>query len=64
MLRPDQMRTEIEQITHRCMGTQESLSLLDRFELPHPSLPDSGGLMGLRWTVVFMLWSTVNRIWY
>ena len=46
------------------MGTQESLSLLDLFERPHPSLPDSGSLMGLLCSVVLILLSTVNRIWY
>ena len=44
------------------MGTQESLSLLDRFERPHPSLPDSGSLMGLLCSVVLILVGAVDRI--
>jgi hypothetical protein len=45
MFSPDQVPTQIEQITDSCVGTQESLSLSSRFELSHPSLSDPGRLI-------------------
>jgi hypothetical protein len=44
------------------MCTQKSLSLSDRLELPHPSLPDSGRFMRLLSPIVFILLSTVDRL--
>ena len=62
MLCPDQVSTEIEQITDRCMSTQESLGLPHRLELPHPSLSDPGHLMRLLCSIVLIPLSTVDRL--
>ena len=45
MLRSDQVPAQIEQIADRSMGTEESLSLSNKLEPPHPSLSYSGRLM-------------------
>jgi hypothetical protein len=47
MLGTDFMPSQVEQITDSSMCNQESLSLLDRFEPPHPSLPYTCSLMRL-----------------
>jgi hypothetical protein len=44
------------------MCTQRSLSLSDKLELPHPSLPYSGRFMRLLSPIVFILLSTVDRL--
>jgi hypothetical protein len=44
---PDQMPSKIEQIANCRMGTQESLSLLHRFESSHPTLSHPGRFMRL-----------------
>ena len=43
------------------MATQESLSLLHRFELPHPSLSNLSRLMGLLSAIILILLSAVDR---
>jgi hypothetical protein len=43
------------------MSPQKSLSLLDRFELPHPSLSYSGRLMGLLCSIVSVPVIYMNR---
>ena len=44
------------------MCTQESLCLPGRLELPHPSLPYSGRLMGLLCPIILILLHTVDRV--
>ena len=44
------------------MSTQESLCLSPRFELAHPSLPDPGRLMRLLYSIILILFSTVDRL--
>jgi hypothetical protein len=61
VLSSDQMSAEIEQIGNRCMGTQESLSLPDRFESPHPALSYPGRLMRLLCSVVALLIGDLDR---
>jgi hypothetical protein len=46
------------------MDGDESLSLLCRFESPHPPLPDSGRLVALLSKVVLILFGTVDRLGY
>ena len=46
------------------MGTQESLSLPDRFELPHPSFPYPGCFVRLLGPIILILLRTVDRLWY
>jgi hypothetical protein len=46
------MPSKIEEIGDRCMSSQKSLSLPHRFEPTHPSLSNSGSLMGLLCPVV------------
>ena len=58
------MPTQVEEITDSGMSTQKSLSLLYRFEFSHPSLPYSGGLMGLPCPIIGILLCTVDRLWY
>ena len=46
------------------MSTQESLSLPDRFELTHPSLPHPGRFMRLLGPVILILLITMDRVWH
>ena len=62
MLSPDQVPTQVEQITDSSMSTQESLSLPYRFELAHPSLSHPGRLMRLLCPIILILLSTVDRL--
>ena len=45
------------------MGTQKSLSLPDRLELPHPSLSHPGHLMRLLCSIILILFSAVDGLW-
>ncbi len=47
MLRPNHVTATIEQIGHGGMGVHEPMSLPNRLELPHPSLPNPGRLVRL-----------------
>ncbi len=60
MLSLDQVPSQIEQITHRSMGTQKPLSLPYRFELSHPSLSHPGRLMRLLGPIILVLLSAVG----
>ena len=62
MFSADQVLTEIEQIVDCSVGTQESPSLSNRLELPHPSFPDPGRLMRLLCPIIFILFSTEDRL--
>ena len=44
------------------MGTQESLSLLGRLKLTHPSLSHPGRLVRLLRPIILILFSTVDRL--
>ena len=44
------------------MRVQKPLSLPNRLELPHPSLPYSGRLMGLLCSIILVLLSAVDRV--
>jgi hypothetical protein len=44
------------------MSSQKPLCLLDRFELPHPPLPDPSRLMGLLSPIILILLGTVDRL--
>ena len=62
MLRPDEMPSQIEQITDGSVGTQKPLSLTYGLESPHPPLPHPGRLMGLLYPIILILLSTVDRL--
>ena len=62
MLRPDEMPSQIEQITDGSVGTQKPLSLTYGLESPHPSLPHPGRLMGLLCSIILILFSAVDHI--
>ena len=44
------------------MGSDESLNLTNRFELPHSALPDTGSLVRLLYPIILILLSTVYRL--
>ena len=46
------------------MSTQKSPSLLDRFELTHPSLPHPSRFMRLLYPIILILLITVVRVRY
>ena len=46
------------------MSGHESLSLPNRFESPHPSLPYPGRLMRLLHPIILILFSAMNDIWH
>jgi hypothetical protein len=56
------MTAQIEKVTDSGMDTQKSLRLPGRLELPHPSPPYSGRLMGLLCEIILILLSAVDRI--
>ena len=63
MFSSNQVPTQTEEIRDRSMSIKEPLSLLGRFEPPHPSLPDTGSLMRLLGPIVFVLAGAVDRLW-
>ena len=54
------MPTEVEQIGNCSMGTQESLSLPNYFELSHAPFSHSGSFMRLLGPIILILLSTVD----
>ena len=62
MFSSNQVPTQIEEIRDRSMSIKEPLSLLGRLEPPHPSLPDTGSLMGLLGPIILVPLRTVNRL--
>jgi hypothetical protein len=63
VLSPNQVPTQIEQVTDSSVCTQESLSLLYRFKLTHTSLPYPGRLVRLLGPVILVPLGTVDRLW-
>ena len=61
MFSSDKVPSKIEEIVDSRVSTNESLSLNHRFELPHPSLPDPGRLMGLLCPIVGVLIGDMDR---
>ncbi len=58
------MPSEIEEIGDRCMSSEKFLSLPDLFELSHPSLSNSGSLMGLLCPIISILACVMDNIWH
>ena len=56
------MPAKIEQILNSSMSCHKSLSLPDRLESSHPSLPHPGRLMRLLSPIILILLSTVDRL--
>jgi hypothetical protein len=56
------MPSQIEQIGNGSVSSKESSRLFHRFELSHPSLPDSGRLMRLLCPIILILFSAMNHI--
>ena len=64
MFSPHQVTAQVEQIGYSSMGTQESLSLNDGFELTHASLSHPCRLVRLLGSVVHILFGAVDRLRY
>jgi hypothetical protein len=62
MLSPNKVPAKVEKITDNGMRTQKSLSLFDRFELAHSSLPDPAHLVRLLCPIILVPFSAVNRV--
>ena len=62
MLRSDQVSTEVDEIGDGSVGSQESLGLLERFELSHASFPHPSRLMGLLSPIVRIPRSIVDYL--
>lgn len=58
------MPTKVEESGDSCMSTQDTLRLLGRLELAHPSLSHPGRLMRLFSPIIRILRSVVNDIWH
>jgi len=58
----DLVPTKIEEILDSSMGSHESLSLDNRLELSHPSLPHPGRLMRLLCPIIGVLICHVHRL--
>jgi hypothetical protein len=56
------MTAQIEKVTDSRMDTQKSLSLLNRFEFTHPSLPHPSHFMRLLSPIILILFSAVYRL--
>ncbi|MFT6046568.1 MAG: hypothetical protein ACI9WC_002275 [Arenicella sp.] len=64
MFGSNQMTAQIEKVTDSGMGAQKSLSLPDRFEFTHPSLPHPNRLVRLLSSIILVLLSAVDRLRY
>ena len=64
MFSTDHVPTQVEKILYSSMSGHESLSLPNRFESPHPSLPYPGRLMRLFRPIALILLSAMDRAWY